>query len=186
MNINEEISNRQEKQDQEDLSKQKNMEELEAEGILLTEDQFPWEGYTNWQPLRNENCSLELYKITEQDHQCSVQHVKWLEGIKKAPNEKTEIKKEKLTKEEREYFWIAQNKKLWQSLQAHLARQYQNSTQNTGWKENNNKNGNTYYEYLSDEEELQDQYINNERRNELTAKKTKFKGIIGNKFSHPQ
>ncbi|MBW0523230.1 hypothetical protein O181_062945 [Austropuccinia psidii MF-1] len=104
------------------------MEEIESDGILLTEDQFPWEGYTNWQPLRNENCNLELYKITEQDHQCSTQHVKWLEEIKKAPNEKTEIQKEKLTKEEREYFWITQNKKLWPSLQAHLARQHQNAT----------------------------------------------------------
>ncbi|MBW0547800.1 hypothetical protein O181_087515 [Austropuccinia psidii MF-1] len=54
--ISEEISNRQKTQDQEELSKK--MEEIEAKGILITEDQFPWEGYTNWQPLRNENCNL--------------------------------------------------------------------------------------------------------------------------------
>ncbi|MBW0486793.1 hypothetical protein O181_026508 [Austropuccinia psidii MF-1] len=87
--INEEISVRQGTQDQKALSKQKNMKELEADGILLTEDQFPCKRYTNWQPSRNENCNLEVYKITEQDHQCSSQHVKWLEEIKKAPNEKT-------------------------------------------------------------------------------------------------
>ncbi|MBW0575674.1 hypothetical protein O181_115389 [Austropuccinia psidii MF-1] len=102
--INEEISNNQQKQDQEYLLKQTNIEELEADGILLTEDQFPWEGYTNCQPLRNENCNLELYKITEQDYQCSFQHVKWLKGIKKEPN-----------------FWITQNKKICPNLQAHLA-----------------------------------------------------------------
>ncbi|MBW0549036.1 hypothetical protein O181_088751 [Austropuccinia psidii MF-1] len=67
--INKDISNRQQKQDQEALLKQTNIEEIESDGILLTEDQFPWEGYTNWQPLRNENCNLELYKITQQDHQ---------------------------------------------------------------------------------------------------------------------
>ncbi|MBW0525589.1 hypothetical protein O181_065304 [Austropuccinia psidii MF-1] len=64
------------------------MEELEADGILLKEDQFPWEGYTNWQPLRNKNCNLELYKISEEDHQCSAQHVNWLKELKKEPNEK--------------------------------------------------------------------------------------------------
>ncbi|MBW0588816.1 hypothetical protein O181_128531, partial [Austropuccinia psidii MF-1] len=184
--INEDISNRQEKQDQKALSKPTNMEEIESDGILLTEDQFPWEGYTNWQPLRNEKCNLELYKITEQDHQCSVQHVKWVEGIKKAPNEETDIKKEKLTKEEREYFWITQNKKLWPNLQAHLARQYQNSIQNEDWKENKNENGSTNHEYLRDEKELQGQYLNKERRNELTAKKAKFKNGLDSTFLHPQ
>ncbi|MBW0544318.1 hypothetical protein O181_084033 [Austropuccinia psidii MF-1] len=154
--MNEEISNKQEKQDQEDLSKQKNMEELEAEGILLTEDQFPWEGYTNWQPLRNENYSLEVYKITEKDHQFSVQHVKWLEGIKKERNEKEERRKENLTKVEKGYFWITQNKKIFPSLQAHLARQYQIATQNKDRKENNNRNKNTNLEHLRNKEGFQD------------------------------
>ncbi|MBW0578036.1 hypothetical protein O181_117751 [Austropuccinia psidii MF-1] len=164
------------------------MEELEAEGILLTEDQYPWEGYTNWQPLRNENCSLELYKITEQDYQCPVQHVKWLEGIKEASNKQTEsnIKKEKLTKEEREYFWITQNKKICPNLQAHLARQYQILTQNEDWKEKKNKNGNTNNEYFRDEKEVQGQYLNEERKNGLTAKKAKFKKGLDNKFSYYQ
>ncbi|MBW0577912.1 hypothetical protein O181_117627 [Austropuccinia psidii MF-1] len=133
--INEDISNRPQKQYQEALSKQTNTEELESDGILLTEDKFPWEGYTNCQPLRNENGNLELYKITQQDHQCSTQHVEWLEEMKKEPNEKTEIKKEKLT---------------------------------------------------GDEKELQDQYLNKERRNELTSKKSKFKSSLDSKFSHPQ
>ncbi|MBW0592114.1 hypothetical protein O181_131829 [Austropuccinia psidii MF-1] len=74
--INEEISNRQQKQDQETFLEQTNIEELEADEIVLTEEKFRWEGYTNWQPLRNEDCNLELYKMTEQDYQCSVQHVK--------------------------------------------------------------------------------------------------------------
>ncbi|MBW0492247.1 hypothetical protein O181_031962, partial [Austropuccinia psidii MF-1] len=143
--ISEEISSRQKNQDQKDLSKPTNMEEIESDGILLAEDQYPWEGYTNWQPLRNENCNLELYKITEQDHQCSAQHVKWLEEINKAPNEKTASRKEKIHKDEKEYLWITQNKEICPSSQAHLARKYQNSTQNKGWKENKNKNGKTYY-----------------------------------------
>ncbi|MBW0563089.1 hypothetical protein O181_102804 [Austropuccinia psidii MF-1] len=184
--ISEEINDRQKKHDQKDLSKPTNMNVIESDGILLTEDQFPWEGYTNWQPLRNENCNLELYKITKQDHQFSAQHVKWLEEITIAPNEKSASKKETLTKEEKECFWITQNVKVYPSLQAHLERQYQNSTQNKGGKKNNSKNGNTYCEYLSDKEELQDQYINKGRRNEATAKKTKFKDNIDNKFSHPQ
>ncbi|MBW0590154.1 hypothetical protein O181_129869 [Austropuccinia psidii MF-1] len=129
---------------------------------------------------------MELYKITEQDHQCSTQHVKWLEEIKKAPNEKTASKKEKLTKEEKEYFWITQNKKLCPSLQAHLARQYQSSTQNKDRKENNNKNGKINHEYLVNMENIHNQYFNQERGDELTAKKTKFKDNPDNKFSHPQ
>ncbi|MBW0588453.1 hypothetical protein O181_128168, partial [Austropuccinia psidii MF-1] len=86
--INEEISNKQGKKDQEALSKQQNMEELSTDGILLTEDRFPWEGYTDWQPLRNESCNLELYKISEKDHQCSAQHVNWLKELKKEPKGK--------------------------------------------------------------------------------------------------
>ncbi|MBW0571324.1 hypothetical protein O181_111039 [Austropuccinia psidii MF-1] len=84
--INEDISNRQEKQDQKALSKPTNMEEIESDGILLTEEQFPWEGYTNWQPPRNEHCNLELYKITEQDYQCSAQDINWLKEL--IPNKK--------------------------------------------------------------------------------------------------
>ncbi|MBW0593214.1 hypothetical protein O181_132929 [Austropuccinia psidii MF-1] len=183
--INEEISNRKQKQDQEAFLKQKNIEELEADETLLTEEQFPWEGYTNWQPLRNEDCNLELYKITEY-YQCSVQHVKCLEGINKERNKQTERRKGKLTKVEKEYFWITQNKKIYPNFQAHLARQYKISAQNEDWTENKNKSGNTNHEYLRDEKELQDQYLNKERRNKLTSKKAKFKNGLDSKFSHPQ
>ncbi|MBW0549067.1 hypothetical protein O181_088782 [Austropuccinia psidii MF-1] len=163
------------------------MEEIKADGTLLTEDQFPWEGYTNWQPLRNENCNQELYKITKQDHQCSVQHIKWLEGIKKASNKQTESnKKKKKTKEEKEYFWITQNKKLCPSLQAHLARQYQISTQKEDWTENNDRNGKIIQDYSDNNEDFQDQYLKEERRNELTPKKAKFKKGLDKKFSYYQ
>ncbi|MBW0519922.1 hypothetical protein O181_059637 [Austropuccinia psidii MF-1] len=46
--ISEEISNRQEKLDQEALSIPTNMEKIEADIILITEDKFPWEVFTNW------------------------------------------------------------------------------------------------------------------------------------------
>ncbi|MBW0464689.1 hypothetical protein O181_004404 [Austropuccinia psidii MF-1] len=59
--ISEEISKRQKKQHQEALSILSKMKELEIDGLLLTE-QFPWEGYTNWQPLTNKNCNMELHK----------------------------------------------------------------------------------------------------------------------------
>ncbi|MBW0555169.1 hypothetical protein O181_094884 [Austropuccinia psidii MF-1] len=129
--ISEEISNRQVKQDQEALSKQKNMAELAEDGILLTEDQFPWEGYTNWQPLRNANLVRHNYNSSRDNFECANQHVKWLEDISKPNNNKLErikdenSKKKEKTKEKKEYFWITQKKKICPSLQAHLARQYQ-------------------------------------------------------------
>ncbi|MBW0513547.1 hypothetical protein O181_053262 [Austropuccinia psidii MF-1] len=138
--INGDINNRQLKQDQEAFLEQTNVEELEANEILLTEEKFPWEGYTNWQPLGNKNFNLELYKITKEDYQCSTQHVKWLEQIKKEPNEKTETNKEKLTKEEREFLWISKNKKLQVRFNYQGLKEYQNLSQYIDWVKNANQN----------------------------------------------
>ncbi|MBW0461621.1 hypothetical protein O181_001336 [Austropuccinia psidii MF-1] len=90
MNRNEEISNRQKKQDQEALSKKTNMEELETEQISLTEDQFPWKGYTNRQPLRNANLVEPNNNNSRDNSECESQTFKWLEDICKPKNNKSE------------------------------------------------------------------------------------------------
>ncbi|MBW0587791.1 hypothetical protein O181_127506 [Austropuccinia psidii MF-1] len=166
-------------------------EEAEDENkFILTEEEYPWEGYTNWQPLRNANLVEQNNNNPRNNCESSNPHVKWLEDIGTPKKKKLERikdrsrKKKKKTKEEKEFFWITQNKKICPSLQAHLAGQYQISTQNEDWTENDDKDGNTNHEYLSNEEKLKDQYLNEERINELTAKKAKFKKNLDNKFSH--
>ncbi|MBW0566450.1 hypothetical protein O181_106165 [Austropuccinia psidii MF-1] len=168
-------------------------EEAEDEHkFILTEEEYPWEGYTNWQPLRNANLVEQNNDNPRNNCEVSNQHVKWLENISKPKkNESKKIKdksskKKKKTKEEKEYFWITQNKKICPSLQAHLARQYQISTQKEDWTENNNGNENIIQDYSNENVDFQDQYLNEERINELTAKKAKFKNGLDNKFSHYQ
>ncbi|MBW0586069.1 hypothetical protein O181_125784 [Austropuccinia psidii MF-1] len=171
------------------------MEIQEAEdehNFVLTEEEYPWEGYTNWKPLRDENLVEQNNDNPRNNCKVANQHVKWLEDIS-APrmNESNKIKeksskKKKKTKEEKEYFWITQNKKICPSLQAHLARQYKTSTQKEDWTENNDRNGKLIQDYFDNNEDFQDQYLNEERRNELKAKKAKFKNGFDNKFSHSQ
>ncbi|MBW0463277.1 hypothetical protein O181_002992 [Austropuccinia psidii MF-1] len=148
-------------------------EEAEDEKkFIITEEKLPWEGYKNWQPLRNANLVEHKNNNSGDFFECENQHIKWLEYISTPKKNKLEgiqdriSKKKNNTKEEKEYFWITQNKKIFPSLQAHFARQYQISTQNEDWIENKNKNGNgnTNHEYLSNEEEFQDKYLNEERR----------------------
>ncbi|MBW0594184.1 hypothetical protein O181_133899 [Austropuccinia psidii MF-1] len=175
------------------LGKLEIQEEAEDEQkFILTEEEFPLKGYKNWQPLRNANLVDYNDDNSRKNYQCSNKHVKWLEDNSKPKNDELprikdkSSKNKKKSKEEKEYFWITQNKKIFPSLQAHLARQYQILAQNGDWKEEKNKNGNTNHEYLSNEEEFQGQYLNEERRNELTAKKAKFKRSLDNNFSHCQ
>ncbi|MBW0550750.1 hypothetical protein O181_090465 [Austropuccinia psidii MF-1] len=112
-------------------------EEAEDEQkLLLTEEEFPWEGYTNWQLLRNAKPFEQNNNNPRKNYEGSNKHVKWLEDISTPKKKRLErskdksSKKKKKTKEEKEYFWITQNKKIFLSLQAHLARQYKTSTQN--------------------------------------------------------
>ncbi|MBW0585375.1 hypothetical protein O181_125090 [Austropuccinia psidii MF-1] len=113
--------------------------------FILTEEEFPWEGYTNWQTLRNANLVEQNNDNPRNNYEGSNQHVKWLEDISTPKNNKLErikdksSKNKKKTKEEKEYFWITHNKKICPSLQAHLASKYQISTQNEDWTENDDK-----------------------------------------------
>ncbi|MBW0574730.1 hypothetical protein O181_114445, partial [Austropuccinia psidii MF-1] len=163
------------------------MEIPEAEDenkFILTEEEYPWEGYTNWQPLRNSNLEDHNKNNSRDNFECANQHVKWLEDIS-APkkNESNKLKdksskKKKKTKEEKEYFWITQNKKICPSLQAHLARKYKTSTQKEDWTKNNDRNGKLIQDYFDKNEDFQDQYLNEERRNELTAKKANSRKVL--------
>ncbi|MBW0578213.1 hypothetical protein O181_117928 [Austropuccinia psidii MF-1] len=141
------------------------MEIQEAEDehkFILTEEEYPWEGYTNWQPLRNSNLEDHNENNSRDNFECANQHVKWLEDISTSrKNESSRIKdksskKKKKTKEEKEYFWITQNKKICPSLQAHLARQYKTSTQKEDWTENNDRNGKLIQDYFDNNEDFQD------------------------------
>ncbi|MBW0550265.1 hypothetical protein O181_089980 [Austropuccinia psidii MF-1] len=106
---------------------------------ILTEEKLPWEGYTNWQPFRNANLVEQNNNTPRNNCEGSTQHVKWLEDISTPKKKKLErikdksSKNKKKTKEEKEYFWITQNKKKCPSFQGHLARQYQISTQKEDW-----------------------------------------------------
>ncbi|MBW0565150.1 hypothetical protein O181_104865 [Austropuccinia psidii MF-1] len=171
------------------------MEIQEAEDeqkFILTEEEFPWEGYTNWQPLKNGNLVEQKNNNPRNNYYCTNQHVKWLEDISTPKKNELKrikdksIKKKKKTKEEKEYFWITQNKKICPSLQAHLARQYKTSTQKEDWTENNDRNGKIIQDYFDKNEDFKDQYHNEERRNELTSKKAKLKKGLDNKFSYYQ
>ncbi|MBW0477709.1 hypothetical protein O181_017424 [Austropuccinia psidii MF-1] len=51
---------------------------------------------------------------------------------------------------------------------------------------NRNRNENIIQDYFNENEDVQDQYLNEERRNEVTAKKAKFKNRLENKSSHYQ
>ncbi|MBW0572209.1 hypothetical protein O181_111924 [Austropuccinia psidii MF-1] len=95
-------------------------EEAENENkFILTEEEFPWEGYTNWQPLRDANLVEQNNNNPRNNCEGSNQHVKWLEDITTPKKKKLEIikdrssKKKKNTKVEKEYFWLTQNKKLY-------------------------------------------------------------------------
>ncbi|MBW0532564.1 hypothetical protein O181_072279 [Austropuccinia psidii MF-1] len=159
---------------------------------ILTEEEYPWEGYTNWQPLRNANLEDHNKKDSRDNFECANQHFKWLEDISTSRKNESNIikdkssKKKKKTKEEKEYFWITQNKKICPCLQAHLARQYKTSTQKEYWTENNDRNGKLIQDYFDKNEDFQDQYLNEERRNELTVKKAKLNKGLDNKFSYYQ
>ncbi|MBW0593998.1 hypothetical protein O181_133713 [Austropuccinia psidii MF-1] len=158
--------------------------------FILTEEEYPLEGYTNWQTLKNANLDDHNKYNSRDNFECANQHVKWLEDISTSKkNESNKIKdrsskKKNKTKEEKEYSWITQNKKICPSLQAHLERQYKTSTQKDDWKENNDRNGELIQDYFDKVEEFQDQYLNKERRNDLTAKKAKFENRLDNKFSY--
>ncbi|MBW0543416.1 hypothetical protein O181_083131 [Austropuccinia psidii MF-1] len=143
-------------------------DEAEDEHIfILTREEFPWEGYRNWLPLRNANLVDYNNNNPRNNYECENQHVKWLEDSSKPKNNKLE----------------RINRKICPSLQAHLAWQYQVSTQKEDWTENRNRNENIIQDYFDENEDFQDQYFNEERRNELTAKKAKFKKNLDNKFS---
>ncbi|MBW0542711.1 hypothetical protein O181_082426, partial [Austropuccinia psidii MF-1] len=91
-------------------------EEAEKEHkFILTEEEFPWEGYTNWQPLRDSNLVDHNERNSRNNYECEKQHVKWLKEVGAQKNNKLErIKdnssKKQKKKEEKEYFWITQNK----------------------------------------------------------------------------
>ncbi|MBW0532960.1 hypothetical protein O181_072675 [Austropuccinia psidii MF-1] len=167
---------------------EKQEEAEDEQKFIVTEEEFAWEGYKNWQPLRNSNFVNHNKNNSRNNYECENQHFKWLEDVITPKNNKLErikdksSKKKKKTKEEKEYFWITQTKNLFPSLQAHLARKYQISTQNEDWTENNNRNENIIQDYSNENEDCIDQYLNEERINELTAKKAKFKKSLENKF----
>ncbi|MBW0577067.1 hypothetical protein O181_116782, partial [Austropuccinia psidii MF-1] len=146
----------------------------EEQNFILTEEEFPWEGYTNWKPLRSSNFLDHNDSNSRNNYEGSNQHVKWLKDISTPKKNKSErikdksSKKKKKTKEENEYFWITKSKKLFPSLKAHLARKYNTLTQNGDWTENGNRNENILQDYFSENELFQDQYLNEERRKELT------------------
>ncbi|MBW0575049.1 hypothetical protein O181_114764 [Austropuccinia psidii MF-1] len=57
-------------------------EEVEDEQkFILTEEEFPWEGYTNWQPLRNANLVEQNNNNPRSNYDCANQHVKWFKDI---------------------------------------------------------------------------------------------------------
>ncbi|MBW0512493.1 hypothetical protein O181_052208 [Austropuccinia psidii MF-1] len=123
----------------------------EAEGkkkFILTKEEYPWEGYTNWQSLKNSNPVDHNKNNSRNKYKCESHNLKWLEDVSTPKHNKLErikdksSKKKKKIKEEKVYFWITNNKKLSPSLQAHLARKYQISTQQEDWKENNDRNEN--------------------------------------------
>ncbi|MBW0510053.1 hypothetical protein O181_049768 [Austropuccinia psidii MF-1] len=106
-------------------------EEAEDEHkFILTEEVLPWEGYTNWQPLRDANLVEKNNNNPRNNYEDSNQHVKWLEDMSTPKKQKLErikdksSKKKKSTKKEKEYFWITKNKELCPSLQADWERQY--------------------------------------------------------------
>ncbi|MBW0568895.1 hypothetical protein O181_108610, partial [Austropuccinia psidii MF-1] len=115
-------------------------EEAENEHkFILTEEEFPWEGYKNWKPLRNSSSVGHNKNNFRDNFECANQHVKWLEDISKPKKNESEkitdkrSKEKKKTKEETEYFGITQKKKICPSLQAHFGRQYKTSTQKEDW-----------------------------------------------------
>ncbi|MBW0473844.1 hypothetical protein O181_013559 [Austropuccinia psidii MF-1] len=117
------------------------MEIQEAEDeqkFILTGEESPLEGYTNWQPLGNANLEEHNNNNSRNNYECENQQIKLLEDISTPKKNKLErikdsSKKKKRTKEEKEYFWITQNKKIFPGLHAHSERQYQISTQNEDW-----------------------------------------------------
>ncbi|MBW0472285.1 hypothetical protein O181_012000 [Austropuccinia psidii MF-1] len=113
------------------------------------------------------------------------QLLRWLQDMTTPNHDELDKIKDKISKkrkkitEEQEYSLIAQNRKLYPSLQAQFARQYQLSTQNEEWKKKD-ENWNTDHEYLGNEKESQYQYLNQERRNEHTVQKSKFENHLEN------
>ncbi|MBW0580686.1 hypothetical protein O181_120401 [Austropuccinia psidii MF-1] len=105
-------------------------EEKDEHKFTFTGQEFPWEGYTNWQPVKNSNLLDHNNCNSRSNYEFSNQNVDCLEDLsepKKNKSEKIKDKsiKTKKNKEEKNIFWIAQNKKLFPSLQAHLAHRYQ-------------------------------------------------------------
>ncbi|MBW0513696.1 hypothetical protein O181_053411 [Austropuccinia psidii MF-1] len=86
--------------------------------FILTEEEFPWEGDTNFQTLRNDNLVDYNNNNLRNNYECANKHVKWLEDSSKPQNNKLErikdksSKKKNKTKESKEYFWITQNKRI--------------------------------------------------------------------------
>ncbi|MBW0543762.1 hypothetical protein O181_083477, partial [Austropuccinia psidii MF-1] len=46
--------------------------------FILNEEGYPWEGYKNWQPLRNANLEDHNKNDSRDNFECANQHVKWL------------------------------------------------------------------------------------------------------------
>ncbi|MBW0539139.1 hypothetical protein O181_078854 [Austropuccinia psidii MF-1] len=123
--------------------------------FILTEEEFPLEGYRNWKLLKNLNLVDYNNNNPRNNYECANQHVKWLKDISTSKKNKSErIKdkssKKKKTKEEKEYSWVTKNKKLFSSLQSQLARQYETSTPNGDWTENINRNENIILDYFNE------------------------------------
>ncbi|MBW0541400.1 hypothetical protein O181_081115 [Austropuccinia psidii MF-1] len=64
-------------------------EEAEDEKkFILTEEEYPGEGYKNWQPLKNANLEDYNKNNSRNNYECANQHVKWLEDISKPKKNK--------------------------------------------------------------------------------------------------
>ncbi|MBW0559308.1 hypothetical protein O181_099023 [Austropuccinia psidii MF-1] len=63
-------------------------EDEDEKKFILTEEEYPWEGYTNWQPLRNANLVDSNNNNPRNNYQCANQHVKLLENISKPKKNK--------------------------------------------------------------------------------------------------
>ncbi|MBW0475329.1 hypothetical protein O181_015044 [Austropuccinia psidii MF-1] len=78
--------------------------------FILSEEELPWKGYTNWKPLKNSDPVDNNDNNSRKNSECSNQHVKWLEDINTPKQNKLyKIKYEsgkmkKKAKEEKEYF----------------------------------------------------------------------------------
>ncbi|MBW0565281.1 hypothetical protein O181_104996 [Austropuccinia psidii MF-1] len=77
------------------------MEIQEAEDgqkLILNEEEFPWEGYTNWQPLINSNLEEHNNNNFRNNYECASNHIKWLEDISTPKKNKLERINDKSSK----------------------------------------------------------------------------------------